>query len=205
MDSPLQQKRVPRILVVDDNVENASLMSQLLQSRGYGVRVAHNAFDAEREIRSQLPDLILLDVIMPGKSGYDLCRELKAEASTRLIPLVMITGLTDREDKIRGIEAGADDFLNKPIFPEELFARVRSLLKLKEYTDETGARRGCALHARTERRGARSLHRGPLRAAGALRQRHGAPPEPGRGRGDRAAPGWVSARPGKNHGAGRSS
>jgi putative two-component system response regulator len=111
-------------------------MSQLLQSRGYQVHVAHNAFDAEREIRTHLPDLILLDVIMPGKSGYELCRELKADRVTRLIPLVMITGLTDREDKIRGIEAGADDFLNKPIFPEELFARVRSLLKLKEFTDE---------------------------------------------------------------------
>ncbi len=133
---PLFQKRVPRILVVDDNQENASLMSQLLQSRGYQVRVMHNAFDAEREIQSHPPDLILLDVIMPGKSGYDLCRELKANATTRLIPLVMITGLTDREDKIRGIEAGADDFLNKPIFPEELFARVSSLLKLKDFVDE---------------------------------------------------------------------
>ncbi len=135
MDS-LVQKRVPRILVVDDNVENASLMSQLLQSRGYSVRVVHNAFDAEREIQHHEPDLILLDVIMPGKSGYDLCRELKVSRQTRLIPLVMITGLTDREDKIRGIEAGADDFLNKPIFPEELFARVGSLLKLKDFTDE---------------------------------------------------------------------
>jgi putative two-component system response regulator len=136
MNTQFQAKRVPRILVVDDNVENASLMAQMLQTRGYVVRVSHNAIDAEREIRSHLPDLILLDVIMPGKSGYDLCHELKADPVTRLIPLVMITGLTDREDKIRGIEAGADDFLNKPIFPEELFARVRSLLKLKEFTDE---------------------------------------------------------------------
>jgi putative two-component system response regulator len=136
MNAELQRKRVPRILVVDDNVDNASLMEQLLQTRGYLVRVVHNAGEAEKEIRSNLPDLILLDVIMPGKSGYDLCHELKADSMTRLIPLVLITGLSDREDKIRGIEAGADDFLNKPIFPEELFARVRSLLKLKEFTDE---------------------------------------------------------------------
>src|SRR5438270_10563782 len=73
---------------------------------------------------------------MPGKSGYELCRELKDDPITRLIPIVMITGLTDRGDRVRGIEAGADDFLNKPIFPEELFARVKSLLKLKEFTDE---------------------------------------------------------------------
>ncbi len=136
MISGLQNKRVPRILVVDDNQDNASLMQQLLQSRGYQVRAVHNARDAEVEIYTQLPDLILLDVIMPGKTGYDLCRDLKNNASTRLIPVVMITGLSDREDKIRGIEAGADDFLNKPIFPEELFARVRSLIKLKEFTDE---------------------------------------------------------------------
>jgi putative two-component system response regulator len=130
------QKRVPRILVVDDNEDNASLMAQLLQTRGYLVSVVHNADDADREIRVHPPDLILLDVIMPGKSGYDFCRELKADRTTRLIPVVMMTGLSDREDKIRGIEAGADDFLNKPIFPEELFARVRSLVKLKEFTDE---------------------------------------------------------------------
>jgi putative two-component system response regulator len=136
MNPLVQQKRVPRILVVDDNVENAHLMAQLLQSRGYLVRAVHNAIDAEREIHAHPPDLILLDVIMPGKSGYDLCRELKTERMTRLIPVVMMTGLSDREDKIRGIEAGADDFLNKPIFPEELFARVGSLLKLKEFTDE---------------------------------------------------------------------
>ena len=132
----LLPRRVTSILVVDDNPDNALLMRELLTSRGYEVVVALQVEQAEQKIRQHHPDLILLDVVMPGKSGYELCRELKDDSATRLIPVVMITGLTDREDKVRGIEAGADDFLNKPIFPEELFARVKSLLKLKEFTDE---------------------------------------------------------------------
>ena len=73
---------------------------------------------------------------MPGKSGYELCRELKGDPATRLIPFVLITGLSDSADKVRGIEAGADDFLNKPVLAEELTARVKSLLRVKEFTDE---------------------------------------------------------------------
>src|SRR5579862_4084096 len=128
--------RSPRILVVDDNPDTMLLMQELLETRGYDVVTVPDAERAQIELRRQLPDLILSDVIMPGKSGYELCRELKEDPATRLIPVVLITGLSDREDKLHGIEAGADDFLNKPIFSEELFARVKSLLKLKEFTDE---------------------------------------------------------------------
>lgn len=130
------RKRAARILVVDDNQDNCMLMKELLASRGYDVSTASTAEEAEERLSERHPDLILLDVVMPGKSGYELCHELKNDPLTRLIPVVMITGLSDREDKVHGIEVGADDFLNKPIFPEELFARVKSLLKLKEFTDE---------------------------------------------------------------------
>jgi putative two-component system response regulator len=132
----LLRRRVPRILVVDDNPDTMMLMGELLSTRGYEVVTVENAVDAEAEIQRNPPDVILSDVVMPGKSGYELCRGLKENPSTRLIPFVLITGLSDREDKLQGIEAGADDFLNKPIFAEELFARVKSLLKLKEFTDE---------------------------------------------------------------------
>jgi len=134
-EAPLRG-RTPRILVVDDNPDTMVLMRELLETRGYDVVTVPDAAAAEVEVRRQPPDLILSDVVMPGKSGYELCRELKEDPATRLIPFVLITGLSDREDKLRGIEAGADDFLNKPIFSEELFARVKSLLKLKEFTDE---------------------------------------------------------------------
>ena len=130
------RRRLPRVLVVDDNPNTMNLMQDLLSSRGYDVVAVPDASQAEAEIFQQPPDLVLSDVIMPGKSGYELCRELKENPATRLIPFVLITGLAEREDRVRGIEAGADDFLSKPIFPEELFARVKSLLKLKEFTDE---------------------------------------------------------------------
>jgi putative two-component system response regulator len=136
MGQLLTGRRAARILVVDDQPSIAGLMSQLLTMSGYEVVTAADAQQGEAEVRRQPPDLILSDVRMPGKSGYEFCRDLKSDPTTRLIPFVLITGLADSTDKVRGIEAGADDFLNKPVLAEELRARVKSLLRVKEFTDE---------------------------------------------------------------------
>jgi len=129
-------KQRPRVLVVDDNRDNLTAMGEMLQSRGYLACAVVSAEQAERQIQRHPPDVILLDVMLPGKSGYQLCQELKSNPATRLIPVIMITGLSDHESRLQGINAGADDFLNKPTYPEELFARVNSLVKLKQFTDE---------------------------------------------------------------------
>ena len=124
------------ILVADDIKANRELLEGLLRRDGYTVRLAADGAEALAMIRADPPDLVLSDVLMPKVSGFDLCREIKAAAATRLIPVVLVTSLSEREDRIEGINAGADDFLTKPVDAHELKARVRSLVRLKRFTDD---------------------------------------------------------------------
>jgi putative two-component system response regulator len=125
-----------KILIVDDERRNVQVFQMLMTGLGYEVSAAQDGQSALDAVARDLPDLILLDINMPGLDGLEVCRRLKADERTRLIPIVLITGLTASEDRVRGIEAGADDFLAKPPVVAELQARVRSLLRLKRYTDE---------------------------------------------------------------------
>jgi len=126
----------PAILVVDDEEPNRELLARLLSSRGYSVDAVNDGEAALVALEHKRPDLVLLDVRLPGISGFDVCRWIKHRPAMRLIPVVLVTGLHARQHKIKGIEAGADDFLGKPFDHEELIARVGSLVRLKRYTDE---------------------------------------------------------------------
>ena len=124
----------PAILVVDDLARNIRLLEALLEPRGYEVISAESGEEALERVRSQRVDLVLLDVVMPGMNGFEVCQRLRADESTRFLPVVMITA-SDERDKTEAIEAGADDFIAKPFDQAELLARVRSLLRIKEFHD----------------------------------------------------------------------
>jgi len=136
VDSLPSGSSLGRVLVVDDIEANRSLVTALLTRDGYRVDAVASGAAALERVRSDPPDLVLLDVMMPPPNGFEVCRALKADAGTRLIPVVLITALQQSEDRIQGFEAGADDFISKPFNAHELRARVRSLLRIKRYTDD---------------------------------------------------------------------
>src|SRR5437764_4157805 len=125
-----------RVLVVDDVELNVKLLEAKLASEYFEVMTANNGPRALDIAEAELPDIILLDVMMPRMDGFEVCRRLKANPRTADIPVVMVTALSDVADRLRGLEAGADDFLTKPVSDIALFARVRSLVRMKRMMDE---------------------------------------------------------------------
>jgi len=130
-----------RVLVVDDDPDMVGFLARLLQSEGMAVETAADGASALSLVDATPPDLVLLDVMMPGASGFDVCRQLKGDEATALIPVVLVTSLEDSESRVRGIEAGADDFLSKPVKREELIARVKTLRRLHDTRKELESRR----------------------------------------------------------------
>jgi adenylate cyclase len=130
-------KTPPRILVVDDTPQNVLLLSDLLASQGYAVATAASGAEALGQIQAEPVDLVLLDVVMPEMSGYEVCRRIREKPDTGILPIIMVTALDPSQERLKGLEAGADDFLTKPINQPELLARVRSLLRIKELYDKS--------------------------------------------------------------------
>jgi adenylate cyclase len=128
-------ERIWKILVVDDTPQNIKVLDAILSPRGYRVATARSGAEALQKVRDEAPDLVLLDIVMPGMSGYEVVQRLRDDPATRVLPVVMVTALGAQEEKVKAIEAGADDFLTKPVNQLELLARVKSLLRIKAYHD----------------------------------------------------------------------
>src|SRR6202163_1393752 len=136
MSYKLQQPVAGTILVADDQASNRELLEELLTAEGYKVASVSSGAAALEQMSIVPVDLVLLDVMMPDLTGFEVCEKIKANPDTYLIPVILVTALSDKHDRIEGIRAGADDFLTRPVDRTELLARVRSLLKLKLRTDE---------------------------------------------------------------------
>lgn len=135
-----EMPRKNKILVVDDVPVNVQLLTTYLTSVGYEVVTARDGQEALDQVAATLPDLILLDVMMPKLNGFEVCERLKSDPTTRIIPVIMVTALNEIEDKIKATESGADDFVSKPFNKLELLTRVKSLLRIKQLHDELSAK-----------------------------------------------------------------
>jgi putative two-component system response regulator len=133
---PSSERHHETILVADDNEANRELLSGLLAPEGYKIVCAADGRQALAHVNTDSIDLALLDVVMPHPTGFEICQAMKSKPETRLIPVILLTSLNSDADRIHGIMCGADDFLNKPVNKHELLARVHSLLRLKQFTDE---------------------------------------------------------------------
>jgi adenylate cyclase len=130
-----------KILVVDDTPLNVKLLAELLSAKGYQTVSATSGAEALQQLEAERPDLVLLDVMMPGMSGYEVCRAIRADPGHAMLPVVLVTALDPAKERVKGLEAGADDFLSKPVSQAELLARVRSLLRIKQLYDEVHRQR----------------------------------------------------------------
>jgi len=129
----------PRILIVDDNETNRDILRSRLGPQGYELLEAADGEEALAAARQHHPDLILLDVMMPKMDGIEACRQIKADASLPFMPVVLVTAKSDSKDVVAGLEAGADEYLTKPLDQSALVARVKSMLRMKELTDQVRA------------------------------------------------------------------
>jgi DNA-binding response OmpR family regulator len=132
----------PLILMVDDNPENLRLLGAILEPQGYATAFAINGKEALHFVGSETPDLILLDIMMPGESGYDVCKKLRKYRNTKMIPIIFLTARTETADIVSGFEAGGVDYITKPFSGAELLARVKTHLELKKAREEIKTLRG---------------------------------------------------------------
>ncbi len=133
MQPPTAEHSPPRVLIADDDPQSAELLEAYLGQTGYELRVAANGEQALQQVASWQPDLVLLDIMMPRISGFEVCKRLRADPATRSIAVLMITALDQPSDMERAVEAGTDEFVSKPINKNELLLRVRSLLRSRQY------------------------------------------------------------------------
>jgi len=130
---------MPKILIVDDNQQNVDLLVYFLKPQQYDLVTATNGEQALELIEKEKPDIILLDIMLPGINGFEVCESVKTNSQTRFIPVIMITALKELKDKVKALEVGADDFISKPFENIELLTRVKSLLRIKKYHDQLEA------------------------------------------------------------------